>query len=552
MRHHTDNSPFVARAPCLNQIVYLIKVVVLLLALPVAAADRPNIVIIVADDMGYADIGCYGSEIPTPNLDKLAANGLRFTQFYNTGRCCPSRASLLTGRYAHAAGVGHMVYGGDKGPGYHGYLTADSVTLAEALKPAGYQTLMSGKWHVGHAKGQWPTDRGFERFFGIHIHVDSSFRVLQEAPVYRDGKLTIAPTEGPVPVAEGEDEWYTTDVFTTEAIRMLDERDKDKPFLLYVAHNAPHWPLEAPQENIDNFIGKYKQGWEKLRETRLSKMKALGIIGKEVELPPSNAVGWDTLDEQDREDLDFRMAIYAGMIERMDQNIGRLIDKLEAEGQLDNTVIFFLSDNGGNAEAGPFGYQFRKNRKANFEQWRAAGRRSSSIGLCWAEATNTPFRMFKKYNHEGGIATPLIVHWPAGLPESSRGKLTTTVGHVIDFMPTCLELAGAAYPTKRDGNKTAAYDGQSLVSAFDVSAPRAPRGTLFWEHEYHAAVRDGDWKLVTLDFRKDEAWELYNLNDDRNELNNLADEQPDRVHSLRAAWHAWAKQNHVVPKPKRK
>ncbi|MEM6504128.1 MAG: arylsulfatase [Planctomycetota bacterium] len=524
----------------------------MLVAFPLFAGDRPNIVIILADDMGYSDIGCYGSEIPTPNLDKLAANGVRFTQFYNTGRCCPSRASLLTGRYAHAAGVGHMVYGGDKGPGYHGYLTEDSVTLAEALKPAGYQTFMSGKWHVGHAKGQWPTDRGFDRFFGIHIHVDSFFRVLKEAPVYRDGKLAIAPTEGPVPVGDNESEWYTTDVFTTEAIRMLDERDHDKPFMLYIAHNAPHWPLEAPQENIENFVGKYMAGWTELRQARLDKMKSLGLVAEGVQLPPSDAVRWESLSDDDRENLDFRMAIYAAMIQRMDQNIGRLINKLEAEDELDNTIIFFLSDNGGNAEAGPFGYQFKKNRKANFEDWRTVGRRSSSIGLCWAEATNTPFRMFKKYNHEGGIATPLIVHWPAGLPEQSRGKLTTAVGHVIDFMPTCLELAGAAYPTVRNGNKTATFDGKSLVSAFDTAATQELRGPLFWEHEYHAAVRVGGWKLVTLDFRNDDAWELYHLKVDRNELNNLAEQQPDLVQSMRSAWHTWAKKNNVVPKPVRK
>ncbi len=529
----------------------LLTIALLLLTLPCAAAQRPNILIILADDMGFADIGCYGGEIPTPHLDALAKNGLRYTQFYNTGRCCPTRASLLTGLYPHRAGVGHMVYGGDKGPGYHGYLTRQAVTLAEALKPAGYQTLMSGKWHVGHAEGQWPTDRGFDRFFGIHIHVDSYFRVLQEAPVYRDAERVIEPTAGPVPVEEGEDEWYTTDAFTDEAVRMLDERDPDRPFLLYVAHNAPHWPLEAPRENVDRFVGKYLGGWERLRETRLARMKKLGIVPEDTGLPPSDAADWDKLSEQDRADLDFRMAIYAAMIERVDQGIGRLVRELEDEGELDNTVIFFLSDNGGNAEGGMFGYRFEQNRKANFEQWRTSGRRSSSIGLAWAEATNTPYRMFKRYNHEGGILTPLIVHWPAGLPEQSRGQLTPALGHVIDLMPTCLELAGAEFPLTRDGGRTLRPQGQSLVPTFDARAWPEPRSALFWEHEHHAAVRLGRWKLVTLDTRKPDAWELYDLGRDRNERNDLAGQRPRLTESMRAAWYDWAEHNHALPKPKK-
>ena len=245
------------------------------------AADRPNIVLIMADDMGYSDVGCYGGEINTPNIDRLAADGLRFTQFYNTGRCCPTRASLMTGLYPHEAGLGHMVYG-DKGPGYHPFLNKQCVTIAEVLKDAGYRTMMAGKWHVGHKKGQWPIDRGFEHFYGIHIHVDSYFKVLGGCPVYHNHELVIAPTSDPENTLHPDQEWYTTDVFTDWSLKFLEEATgDDKPFFLYTAFNSPHWPLEAPDENIANYKGKYADGWDVLREYKLARMKKLGIVNTE-------------------------------------------------------------------------------------------------------------------------------------------------------------------------------------------------------------------------------------------------------------------------------
>ena len=288
-------------------------------------AERPNIVLIMADDMGYSDIGCYGGEIPTPHLDALAEGGLRFTQFYNAGRCCPTRASLLTGLYPHEAGIGWMVYR-NHGPGYPPFLNKENVTLAEVMKSAGYQTLMTGKWHVGHTKGKWPTDRGFDRFYGIHIHVDSYFKVLGGCPVYHDDKLVIPPTANPPNTLHPEQEWYTTDVFTDWAMKFLDEADKEKPFFLYVAHNAPHWPIEAPDENVANCKGRYDKGWDTLRKEKLKRMTEMGLLANDTVLSPHPRIpDWEKVPKDDRNESAFRREIYAAQIKRLDENIGRLV-----------------------------------------------------------------------------------------------------------------------------------------------------------------------------------------------------------------------------------
>ena len=318
----------------------LASLLAILLSAP-ALANRPNIVLIMADDMGYSDIGCYGGEIPTPNIDALASKGLRFNQFYNTGRCCPTRASLMTGLYPHEAGVGRMVYA-NRGPGYLGYLNDHCATIAEVLGAAGYQTIMAGKWHVGHAPGQWPTDRGFQRFYGIHMHVDSYFKVLKNCPIYHDAQLAIAPTADPPNTLHPDKEWYTTDVFTDWALKFLDETNPaEKPFFLYVAYNSPHWPLEAPDENIHHFVGKYERGWDQLRQTKLARMKDLGIVARNTILSPSENATWDSIPQADRVELDYRRAIYAAQIERMDQNVGRLVAKLKGMNVIDNTLILF-------------------------------------------------------------------------------------------------------------------------------------------------------------------------------------------------------------------
>ncbi|MEW4489922.1 arylsulfatase [Thalassoglobus sp. JC818] len=509
--------------------------------------DRPNIVLIMADDMGFSDIGCYGGEIQTPNIDSLAEGGLRFTQFYNTGRCCPTRASLMTGLYPHASGVGHMVYS-DRGVGYHPYLNKNCVTIAEALGSSGYRTMMAGKWHVGHQQGQWPTDRGFQHFYGIHIHVDSYFKVLPGCPVYYNDQLAIAPTVNPPNTLHPEQEWYTTDVFTDWSIKFLKESQSDeRPFFLYTAYNSPHWPLEAPQENIDRCQGRYEGGWDVLRAQKLQKMKEMGIVQNGTQLSPSGCPEWSELTPDDQQELAFRREIYAAQIERMDENIGRIIQTLRESEQLDHTLIFFLSDNGCCAEGGMFGYKWNENSKENFADWRNESGRSSSMGEAWSNASNTPFRMHKRWVHEGGIATPLIAHWPQRI--ETPGGLTHQPGHVIDILATCLDVADAAYPEEFNGHQIKQSAGKSLVPAF-LQPQQVQDRTLFWEHEAHAAMRDGDWKLVTLNAHSPESWELYNLSEERTETNDLRSEHPERVDSMIARWTNWAEEANVLPWPK--
>jgi len=492
-------------------------------------AGRPNIVVILADD-----------------LDRLACNGIRFTQFYNAVRCCPTRASLLTGLYPHQADVGHMVYR-DEGPGYHGRLNRSCVTLAEVLKTAGYQTMMSGKWHVGHDEGVYPSQRGFNRFYGIHKHVDSYWKVLPGCPVFMNGKQAVAPTADPPNRLHPDRDWYTTNVFTDYALKFLDEAaDKDAPFFLYVAYNSPHWPLEAPDADIEKYRGKYNDGWRPVREQRLERMREMGILKDSWALSPSDAVSWESLSEDGRDNLDFRRAIYAAQIDNMDQNIGRLIERLKKMGVYDKTLILFLSDNGCSAEPEKqmFGYRFKENRIENFRQWRKQSGRSSSQGLAWANASNTPFRKYKKWTHEGGIATPLIAHWPNGI--EGKDRLVHDPGHIVDVMATCVQVSGASYPEQFNGRKIKPMEGQSLVPAF--KGRRIQReGPIFWEHEGNWAIRDGKWKLVC--DGPGGPWELYDLQADRTELNNLAQKNPEKVTDLADKWYTWAKRANVLPWP---
>jgi len=507
--------------------------------------ERPNIVLIMCDDMGYSDISCYGGEISTPNLDRLAKNGLRFTQFYNAARCCPTRASLLTGLYPHECGVGHMVYHND-GPGYLGYLDERCVTIAEVLKKAGYHTMMVGKWHVGHSKGQWPTDRGFDHFYGIHKHVDSYFTVLKGCTVYLDDKEVVPATKEPPNVLHPDKEWYTTDVFTDYALKFLEQAAPGKqPFFLYLAYNAPHWPIEAPEENIAKFRGKYLKGWDKLREEKLERMKQLGIVKKDTELSPSENPKWDSLSESDKRELDFRRAIYAAQIDRMDENIGRLLRRLRELGIIDNTLILFLSDNGCSAEKGMFAFNYGKHKIANYQQWRKMGGESVSQGRAWANASNTPFRLYKKWIHEGGIATPLIAHWPKGI--KSKGKLTHQVGHVMDVMATCCEVAKAVYPKIYRRKEIGRLRGKTLLPIMQ-GKQRQGHEAIYWEHERHAGVRQGRWKLVSKD--AEQHWELYDMENDRTEIRDLASAFPQRLEQMKAMWTAWARQINVLPWPK--
>jgi arylsulfatase A-like enzyme len=500
-------------------------------ATAVAELSRPNIVIILVDDMGFSDLGCYGSEIPTPNLDRLAAGGLRFTQFYNTGRCCPTRASLLTGLYSHQAGVGHMVE--DLGvPGYRGFLNDRCVTIAEVLRDAGYFTAMTGKWHVGTPPDKWPRQRGFDRFYGSESG-GFYFRPAGGRMVISDDTV-LYNAQNPPP--EG---WYSTDAWTDNAIKFVGEAvAAKKPFFLYLAHNAPHFPLQAPSEDIAKFRGKYKSGWDKLREQRHAKQIQLGIVDEDWPLSPRPAEvkAWEAVSPEDQDRFDQIMAIYAACVEHMDRSVGRLVAALKERGAFDNTLLLFLSDNGGNAESGPNG---------RLEGPGAFGSADSTVycGQSWATLENTPFRRYKHFNHEGGIATPLIAHWPGRIKDA--GQLRTQPGHLVDLMATCVDVSGAKYPTEFKGKAIQPMEGRSLVPAFDNKP--IERDALYWEHEGNAAIRAGDWKLVRLG--RDGAWELYDLKADRTELHNLAGTKSDLARQLAAQWEAWAERANVKPYP---
>ena len=496
-----------------------------------ASRDRPNIILIMADDLGFSDIGCYGSEIHTPNLDRLAAGGIRFTQFYNAARCCPTRASLLTGLYPHQVGMGGMVsHGGDRRPPgpYQGYLNDKCVTIAKVLKNAGYHTLMSGKWHVGESRPHWPTDRGFEKYFGLISGAANYFDITKgkEKGIKRQMAIDDKPYMPP------KDNFYMTDAITEHAVNFIDQYGReDKPFFLYVAYTAPHWPLHAWPEDIAKYKGKYLEGWDTLRKQRYARQVKMGIIEKKWPLTPRDegAIPWDGV--EDKELMDLKMAVYAAQIDRMDQGIGKILSKLEATGKKENTLILFLSDNGGCAETGPLGFDRRNNGlpPGGVDSY-------MSYGLSWANASNTPFRLFKKWVHEGGISTPLIACWPDVIKK--KGGITHQLGHVIDIMATCVDIAGAKYPELFNGKKVIPLEGKSLLPVFQ-GKKRNTHDYLFWEHQKHEAIRHSKWKLVA---RKPGHWELYDLEQDRSEMNNLSDKYPEIAHQLKSKYQEWAKQ----------
>jgi len=502
-----------------------------------APGVKPNIVLIMADDMGFSDIGCYGGEIHTPNLDSLAAGGLRFTQFYNAARCCPTRASLLTGLYPHQAGIGHMV--GNKGyPAYQGYLNNRCLTIAEALKLGGYRTLMSGKWHVGEDRPHWPTDRGFDKYFGL-ISGGANYFDITRAKA-RGVKRQMAVDDQPyTPPKEG---FYITDAFSDNAAKFVDTYGRnDKPFFLYLPYTAPHWPLHAWPEDIARYKGKYKEGWDKLRRQRYARMIEMGLISGKWKMSPRDTDAQLWADVKNKDLLDLKMAVYAAQIERMDRGIGKVLAKLREIGAWDNTLILFLADNGGCAEGGPVGFDNRKNGlpPGGVDSY-------MSYGLSWANASNTPFRRYKHWVHEGGIATPLIAHWPSVI--KNVGSLTHQPGHIIDIMATCLDVAGIDYPRTHAGKEILPPEGKSLLPIFK-DGRRKGHEAIYWEHEGNRAVRQGKWKLVAVHGKP---WELYDLEADRTELNNLADEHPDKVEQLATMFQRWAKRCDVLPWPIKK
>jgi arylsulfatase len=539
--------------------------------------DRPNIILIMSDDMGFSDIGCYGGEINTPNLDKLAFEGVRFTQFYNTARCCPTRASLLTGLHPHQAGIGEMT--NDRGvDGYRGDLNEHCVTIAQVLKGAGYKNYMAGKWHVTkHIKPEgpkynWPLQRGFDRFYGTIIGAGSYF---DPTTLCRDNTF-ITPANDPEYKPE---RYYYTNAITDNAIKYLDEHysgEADKPFFMYVAFTAAHWPMHALPEDIARYDGWYDDGYDPVREARLEKMIELGILPQDSEMSPA-VWNWEERPHQQWEsDM---MEVYAAMIDCMDRGIGKIVKTLEDQGTLDNTLIFFLQDNGACAENwlsnidpsvyDTIDYQPMGRDELQTRIWPPMQTRDGRpvipgpaidpgpantyplYDAGWANTSNTPFRYFKHWIHEGGISTPLIVYWPEGI--KAKGKITGQLGQLTDIMATIVDAAGADYPATLNDIDIYPMEGVSLIPSLDGEEFERP--PLFWEHIGKQGVRVDNWKLVAAAGRKNpiplDAWELYDIDNDRSELHNLAGEYPDRVKEMARLWEEWAHRAMVYPYSKK-
>ena len=537
------------------------------------AAEKPNVIIILSDDMGYSDLGCFGGEIATPNLDALASGGLRFTQFYNTARCCPTRASLLTGLYPHQAGIGHMM--GDYGvEGYRGDLNRRSVTLAEAVKPAGYRAYAVGKWHVTPGdtaerlaiQKNWPLQRGFDRYYGT-IHGAGSF--WDPSALVRDNTLITAANDPEY----RQSEFYYTDAISDHATKFVREHARDhrgQPFLLYVAYTAAHWPMHARERDIAKYKGRYDAGYSAIRAARWEKQKKLGVVDAKWGLAPQTGE-WENVKNKEFETR--CMEVYAAMITSMDEGIGRIISELKSNGQFENTLICYLQDNGGCAETnGRIGefvprasrpslppmpkeaqqYGSRPNQtrdgfsvRGSYGVMPGPADTFVAYGRDWANVSNTPFREYKHWVHEGGISTPLVVHWPAAIPAARRGKLDAQPGHLIDLMATCVDLSGAKYPARFNGESITPLEGVSLRPAFEGKSLQRAQ-PIFWEHEGNRAIRTGQWKLVS---KHPGGWELYDINADRAEQNDLAAKHADRVREMAAQWDAWAKRAGVMPWP---
>jgi arylsulfatase A-like enzyme len=521
------------------------------------SSRKPNIVLILNDDMGYSDIGCYGGEIETPNLDRLAADGLRFSQFYNTARCSPSRASLLTGLHPHQTGIGVLTY--DFGPeGYAGNLSEQCVTIPEALKRSRYRTYMSGKWHVaGNLKrptGAWPLQRGFDAFFGTIIGAGSFY----------DPNTLTRGNDNVEHEASADPGFFYTDAISDQAVDYVRQhvaQAADDPFFMYVAYTAPHWPLHAHDEDIARYRGRFDAGWDALREERLERLVKSGILDSRWALTARDPSQPEWSEVEQKAWLLRCMEVYAAQVDRMDQGIGRIVEALREAGQLEDTVIFFLSDNGACAEDIPEGVTVdelvnnlmiakshtRAGEPVHFGNTPALmpGPENTyqSYGTGWANLSNTPFRLYKHWIHEGGIATPLIVHWPRGIAD--RGGVRHTPGYLPDIMATILDLTGTDCPTERNGHPVPAAEGTTLAPAFEQDRPASR--PMFWEHEGNAAVRVGRWKLVR---RYPEPWELYDLDADRTELHDLAAAHPERVRDMAAQYDVWAQRCGVIPREK--
>jgi len=482
-----------------------------------AAPDRtnPNIILIMVDDMGYSDIGCYGGEVKTPNLDKIASDGLRFTQFYNTAKCHTTRAELMTGNYAYSIGDHNMEHG---------------ATFGEVLRTQGYRTLISGKWH----QKPLPTTRGFDRYYGLADGCCNFFNPGVEA---RDGeglpgrkgqnRLRRWAIEDNVIMGytNPDKDFYTTDAFTDYAMeRLVEYKDEDKPFLLYLPYTAPHYPLHAWPEDIAKYRGKYKIGWDEIRKQRFARMNKMGIIGPNHKLTERASKAWEDLSEKQKDEEDLKMAVYAAMIDRVDQNLGRLFAKVKELKKWDNTLILFLTDNGACPE--------QPNTTPNIPPGPVESYRTVSVG--WANASNTPYRRFKSTDYEGGTRTPFIAHWPGVI----KPGMTDQVGHIIDISATFRDITGAKYPKIINGNKTKDPVGKSLLPIFHGKT-RESHKEIYWHFGSANAVRQGDLKAVR---QGRSAWELYDLKADPSEVNNLAKLNPEKTQELGKMWESWSKE----------
>lgn len=547
---------------------------------PVLGTERsapPNIVIIMSDDMGFSDIGCYGGEISTPNLDKLAANGLRFTQFYNTARCCPTRAALLSGVYQHQAGIGLMT-GDQKLPGYRGEFGRNVMSIAEVMRTGGYNAYMCGKWHVTRftqpqgPKDNWPMQRGFQKFYGTITGAGSFY---DPATLCRENTFI-------TPVNDKKyqpNTYYYTDAISDQAVAFLREHEKespDKPVFLYVAYTTAHWPMHALPQDIAKYKGNYDGGFAPTRAKRFVRLKQMGLIDPSIKLTPASD-DWEKVPDKAWEARN--MEVYAAMIDNMDQGIGRIVAEINRQGELNNTLIMYLQDNGGCAEGygrykprNPYPtnlkpmapddlqtkiwppMQTRDGRPLRTGPGEMAGPEDTFIGYGrgWANVSNTPFREFKHFAHEGGISTPLIAHWPKGISRSLAGKLDHQPGHVIDLMASCVDVAGIDYPKQYGGQSILPLEGVSLKPAF-AGHPLGRKDAIYFEHHLNSAIRDGDWKLVRYGQPGRESklhpWELFNMKTDRSERHNLAEQHVDKVKALSAKWELWAKRANVKPWP---
>ena len=518
------------------------------------AQEKPNIIVILADDLGFSDLGCYGGEVRTPVLDKMARQGVRMTQMYNSARSCPSRANLLTGLYPHQTGLGHMDATRPAWPkGYAGFRSnSDNVTIAEVLKGAGYFTAMSGKWHLGKTAN--PIQRGFQEYYGLL----GGFNSFWNPDVYTRLPKDRAPRQ----YKEGE--FYATNVITDYAIDFINQaHQEEKPLFLYLAYNAAHFPLHAPKEVTDKYMKTYLQGWDKIRDQRWKRIVKMGLLQGKSELSPRGVVpeslfedethplpAWDSLTKEQQTDLARRMAIYAAMIDIMDANIGRVLDTLQKNGELDNTFIMFMSDNGACAEWHEFGFdkqtgtEYHTHVGAELDQMGLPGT-YHHYGTGWANVCCTPFTLYKHYAHEGGISTPCIIQW--GKQIKHKGSIDHQPAQFSDIMATCIELAGTKYPKEYEFRKIIPTPGVSILPI--VRGEEMPDRFIYAEHEGNRMVRKGDWKLVSANFRGDE-WELYNIKEDRTEQHNLIKEYPEMARELENAYFEWADRSDVLYFPK--